>query len=138
MTLRRSAASLALVLPLGFLAACGGDDDDAAPTTTVAADESPSETSDADATETDGTDVASEVGAEDVLANTSLEGKASALESALGEDEVDRVEIDGDTIHVYLKGGTFDPTMACMVTGGVLDDGEFAVMHLDGEETACE
>jgi hypothetical protein len=74
----------------------------------------------------------------DALDSAGLESKARAMESALGEDEVDRIEVDGDTIHVYLKGGTFDPMMGCIVASGVLSDGEKAVMHLDGEATPCD
>ena len=124
---RTALVSLALAGVLA--AACGGDD--------TTSDTAPEATTATDAAAEPGGSVAEELDAGEALDSVGLEAKASAIESAMGEDEVDRIEVDGDTIHVYLTGGTFEPTMACMVTNAVLSEGEQAVMHLDGETTPC-
>jgi len=62
--------------------------------------------------------------------------KAYALSTALGAD---RYEIDGNTVHLYLgDGASLRGSAACIVTGSVLGEGEFAVIHDDGEEIACD
>jgi len=62
--------------------------------------------------------------------------KAYALSTALGAD---RYEIDGNTVHLYLgDGASLRGSAACIVTGSVLGEGEFAVIHDGGEEIACD
>lgn len=149
----RRSALLALALTAALVSGCGddgGSDDGAATTAPAAADAAGSgggadagnPTGDGAIDGLDGTeDLADAIGGEgarDALDSVGLESKASALESAIGDD-VDRIEIDGDTAHIYLvDDATFDGMMGCMVTGAVLSEGESAVFHKGGEETVCE
>jgi hypothetical protein len=128
----RRTAMVAVALAGVLGAACGDDSDGDAASTSDPATESSADDTDTGASITDDPDVGA------ALDSVGLETKAFAIKSAMGEDEVDRIEVKGDTMHIYLKGGTFEPTMACMVANGVLSDGEKAVMHLDGETTPCE
>lgn len=75
------------------------------------------------------------VGAGDALASVGIGALASALESAT---KADRVEIDGDTIHLYLGDeSSIRGESACIVTGAILSEGQFAVIHDNGIEFAC-
>jgi len=62
--------------------------------------------------------------------------KAYALSSAMGAD---RYEIDGNTVHLYLSdGASLRGSTACIVSGSILGDGEFAVINDGDEEIACD
>lgn len=149
----RRSALLALVLTAALVTGCGDDggSDDRATTPPAAAEGDDGaggggggDEAGADAV-TGGTgdpsDIVDAIGGEelgDAMDSVGLETKAGALESAIGDD-VERIEVDGDTVHIYLTDdATFDGMMGCMVTGAILSEGESAVFHKGGEETPCE
>lgn len=133
MTYHRIATAFVVALIAAVSTGCGGPGDDVAE---VGDDVVPAEQQ---VGQPSGADPVGEIeGASEALDSVGLETKAGAIERAMGADEVQKIEVRGDTMHIYLKGGTFDPTMACIVTDGILSEGEQAVMHLDGDETACD
>lgn len=109
------------VLAIAALAGCGGDDGDP-----------PSGG--------DGTEPATPADVEaDVEpgADGDLGPIATGLRASL---RADRVEVDGNTIHIYLEES--DRIVAgagseCLVAGRVVPDGTTVVLHRDGVETTC-
>lgn len=148
----RRPALLALALCVASatgLAACG-DDDSGGDTAQVEGAAAPGDAGASEGTDGEGDAPAGDPGsgdliesiggeeARDAIDSLDFETKVGALESAMGDD-VERVEIDGDTVHIYLaEDGTFDAMMGCMVTGSILSDTEQAVFHQGGESTPCE
>lgn len=54
--------------------------------------------------------------------------------------QADRVEVDGDTIHIYVKesdGVVAGAGSECIVASAVVPEGTTVVVHRDGGETTC-
>lgn len=79
--------------------------------------------------------LADALGASDALDSVGIGTIAFALATAL---KADRHEIDGNTVHLYLNdGSSLRGDTACIVTDSILGEGQFAVIHDDGEEFVC-
>lgn len=136
---RHLVAAVALVcLPL---TACGGASSDGAADSGASSDATaPGGSDDAASPDADGSGDARGGFAEgeepwkqdDVQLRARLTGLKSALEA-------ERVEVDGNTVHVYFPDG--EPLTAetswCDIADVTLPDGYSVVTHWEGKETAC-
>lgn len=80
-------------------------------------------------------DLVDALGAGDALDSVGIGGLGFALATAL---KAERHEIDGNTVHLYLgDGSSLRGDTACIVTDSILGDGQFAVIHDEGQEFVC-
>lgn len=134
---RRAALTAVLLLSL---AACGSDEPDAsvAQSVTTAAQTVPVETS---ASSSDGDSIVEQIGGEDAvnaLDSVGIGTKAFALASALGSDREYEL-VNETTARIFLDGDVdTDSTMACIVVGAIIDEGETVIVVYPNGEITCE
>ncbi|HRB03884.1 MAG TPA: hypothetical protein PLP26_11000, partial [Ilumatobacteraceae bacterium] len=130
---RRAALTAVLLLSL---AACGSDKSDAtvAASVTTAAPTVPVETP---GNSSDGDSIVEQIGGQDAvnaLDSVGIGTKAFALSSALGSDREYEL-VNETTARIFLDGDVdTDSTMACIVVGAIIDEGETViVVYPNGE-----
>lgn len=126
----RIAAALGVAAGVLFVAACGGGDDSASEDSGGADVETHASEDDYGQSE--------EVDLEaDLDVDAELAAIAKGLEVSL---QAERVEVDGDTIHIYVKqsdGVVAGAGSECVVASRVVPDEITTVVHRDGVETPC-
>lgn len=120
---------VALFTTLLLLGACGGDDDTTAP---ARGDNSatPASTETGDDSEVDSEPSSSEASDVPGLRMAAIDLKVRLL--------AEKVEVDGNTIHVYAReDGIVHGEGSCLIAAQAVPEGATVVIHQGGTETTC-